>query len=135
MSHPSSIEEAILAAIEAQGEQKIANHAYFNFLKSKLYIPVEKNSLDQEPKVLFLEENDHIFLPVFSDPLYLQEWAGSELHLIDIFELSGIELLKGLGSHVTVAFNPGQTSYKEFNPEEIEKLKTMVVKIQQMLSE
>lgn len=135
MSHPSSIEEAILAAIHAQGEQKIANHAYFNFLKTNLYMPVEKDSIDQEPKVLFLEENDNIFLPVFSEEQYLQEWAGTELHLIDIFQVTGIELLKGLGNNVTVAFNPGQSSYKEFNPEEIEKLKTMVVKIQQMLSD
>ena len=131
---PASIEEVILAAIEAEGEQTIANQAYINFLKSTLYMPVEKDSLEQEPKVLFLEENDHIFLPVFSDEQYLKEWAGSELTLIDIFELTGIELLKGLGENVTVAFNPGSPSYKEFNPEEIDKLKTMVLKIQKLVN-
>jgi len=133
MSMNKKIEDAILAAIKASGEQQTANHAYFNFLKSTLCMPVEKNSLEEEPRVLFLEEHDHIFLPVFSDAKYMEEWAGEEFKQIDIFQLTGIELLKGLGENVIIAFNPGQESYKEFNPEEIEKLKTMVVKIQSLL--
>jgi len=44
-----------------------------------------------------------------------------------------VELLSGLGDDVTVALNPGAPTYKEFNPEEILKLKTMVAKIKGMM--
>jgi hypothetical protein len=133
MSNTKKNEEAILAALQSAGEQQTANHAYFNFLKATLYMPVEKNSPQDDPKVLFLEDGDHIFLPVFSQENYLKDWAGEHYDQIDNFQLTGIDLLKGLGLNVTIAFNPGQESYKEFNPEEIEKLKTMVVKIQNLM--
>ena len=126
------LEKTILQTIAANGDSKLANHAYFTFLKSDVYLPIEKGT-SEEPRVLFLEQNEHVFLPVFSDQQYLSQWAGDEFDKIDLYSLSGIELLKGLGDDVTLAFNPGTPSYKEFNPEEINKLKTMVVKIQSLL--
>ena len=60
-------------------------------------------------------------------------WAADSLAQIDMYELSGVELLSGLGDDITLAFNPGAPTYKEFNPEEILKLKTMVAKIKGMM--
>lgn len=124
-----TLEDAIAKAMAEEGQQSFANQAYFTFLKSAVFMPIEKGSGD-EPRVLFLESNEHVFLPVFSQKPFLVDWAAESISQIDIYELSSIELLAGLGEQVTVALNPGTATYKEFNPEEILKLKTMVTKIQ-----
>lgn len=130
---PEQLEQAIKNAIAADGEQSQATQAYFAFLKGELHLPIEKSQdADAEPKVLFLEQEQHVFLPVFSKQEYLSQWAGDQIHQIDSLALTGVELLKGLGDHVTVALNPGLESYKEFNPDELAKLKTMVLKIQEL---
>lgn len=130
-----TLEQAIESAIAKEGEQTVATQAYMQFLKSQLLMPIENpdNHVDDEPRVLFLETDNQVFLPVFSQLEYLKEWAKDDFDKIGTFQLSGIELLKGLGVNVTVALNPGAPSYKEFNPEEIEKLKTMVMKIQTLM--
>ena len=40
-----------------------------------------------------------------------------------MYELSGVELLSGLGDDITLAFNPGAPTYKEFNPEDFKDFK------------
>jgi hypothetical protein len=127
-----SLEDAISKALAEEGQEGAATKAYFTFLKSALLLPIEKGSGD-EPRVLFLEDQGHVFLPVFSQKEFLIVWAAESLAQIDMYELSGIELLSGLGDDVTIALNPGTPTYKEFNPEEILKLKTMVTKIKGML--
>jgi hypothetical protein len=127
-----TLEQAIISALEQQGEDDTATKAYFAFLKAKHFLPIEKGSGD-DPKVLFLESEDKILLPIFSCPEYLHVWAGEHLAQIDIYELSAVELLSGLGEEVSLVFNPGMSSYKEFNPEEILKLKTMIAKMKSLL--
>lgn len=134
--NPEQFEKTILDAIASDGEQKLATQAYFAFLKSELHLPIEKSEEpNAEPKVLFLEQEQHVFLPVFSKAEYLIEWAGELINQIDRFTITGVELLKGLGDNVTIALNPGLESYKEFNPDEIAKLKTMVLKIQSLVND
>jgi len=130
-----NLDEAIEKALASEGEQSLATQAYMSFLKGQLLLPIEKpiNDDDVEPRVLFLETDAHIFLPVFSQLEHLKHWAQDEYNHIGTFQLSGIELLKGLGENVTLALNPGTPIYKEFNPEEIDKLKTMVMKIQSLM--
>ena len=130
-----TLEQAIENALAKEGEQTLATQAYMQFLKSQLLLPIEHpdNHEDDEPRVLFLETDNHVFLPVFSQLSYMKDWAKEDFAKIGTFQLSGIELLKGLGENVTVALNPGTPSYKEFNPEEIDKLKTMVMKIQSLM--
>lgn len=134
--NPEQFEQAILDAIASDGEQTQATQAYFAFLKSELHLPIEKSEdADAEPRVLFLEQDQHVFLPIFSNLEYLAQWAGDQINQIDQFTLTGVELLKGLGDNVTLALNPGFDSYKEFNPDEIAKLKTMVLKIQNLIKD
>ena len=130
-----TLEQAIENALAHEGEQSLATQAYMQFLKSQLLLPIEHpdNHDDDEPRVLFLETDNQVFLPVFSQLSFIKDWAKEDFEKIGTFQLSGIELLKGLGENVTVALNPGTTSYKEFNPEEIDKLKTMVMKIQSLM--
>jgi hypothetical protein len=126
-------EQAILSALTNPEDSNQVNHAYFKFLKSQVYLPCEPNGDPNDPRVLFLEEEEQIFLPVFSEEDYLKEWAGEDQDKIASFMVTGVELILGLGEKVTLAYNPGQSSYKEFNPEEIIKLKTMVAKIKSLV--
>lgn len=129
-----NLEQAILEALARQGDDDTATKAYFAFLKARHFLPIEKGSGD-DPKVLFLQDNDKVLLPIFSCQEYMHVWAGEHLSQIDIYELSANELLSGLGEEVTLVFNPGMSSYKEFNPEEILKLKTMIAKMKSLLKQ
>ena len=126
-------EQAILTALGNPEDSTQINHAYFKFLKTEVFLPCEPGSDPNDPRVLFLEESEHIFLPIFSEQTYLETWAAEDQDKINFFQVSGLELIMGLGENVTLAFNPGQASYKEFNPEEVTKLKTMVAKIQSLI--
>ncbi|MCE0722410.1 MULTISPECIES: SseB family protein [Legionella] len=120
---------AIKEALDANGNTKEANKAYLEFIKANFIIPVEQNSADDQPKVLFLQEQEHIFLPVFTDMHYLDAWAGDIAQKIQILKLSGVDLLKGLGENVTVCLNIGSEIYKEFNPSETARMRSMVLKL------
>ena len=131
----NELEQAIESALKNPEDSQLSNHAYFKFLKAKIYLPCEPHGDPEDPKVLFLEEQDKIFLVIFSELDYLNKWAGEEAEKISSFHVSGVELIMGLGENVTLALNPGQISYKEFNPEEVNKLKTMVAKIQSLVQD
>lgn len=119
---------AIKEALDAAGNTKEANKAYLEFIKANFIIPVEQHSDDDQPKVLFLQEQEHIFLPVFTEMHYLDAWAGDVADEIKLLKLSGVDLLKGLGENVTVCLNIGSEIYKEFNPSETARMRSMVLK-------
>ncbi len=119
---------AIKEALDAAGNTKEANKAYLEFIKANFIIPVEQHSDDDQPKVLFLQEQEHIFLPVFTEMHYLDAWAGAVADEIKLLKLSGVDLLKGLGENVTVCLNIGSEIYKEFNPSETARMRSMVLK-------
>ncbi|MDI9828848.1 SseB family protein [Legionella pneumophila] len=120
---------AIKEAFESSGSSKEANKVYLEFIKANFIIPIEFNSDDSEPRVLFLEENNHVFLPVFTDMKYLDAWTSEISQHIKLLKLSGVDLLKGLGEKVTVCLDIGSELYKEFNPSEIERMRSMVLKL------
>ncbi|KTD01602.1 SseB family protein [Fluoribacter gormanii] len=120
---------AIKEALEAAGNTKEANKAYLEFIKANFIIPVEQNSSDDQPAVLFLQEGEHIFLPVFTEMHYLDAWANEIAQEIKLLKLSGVDLLKGLGDNVTICLNIGSEIYKEFNPSETARMRSMVLKL------
>ncbi|HHF7372823.1 SseB family protein [Legionella bozemanae] len=120
---------AIKDALDANGNAKEANKAYLEFIKANFIIPVEQNSEDGQPKVLFFQEQEHTFLPVFTEMHYLDAWAGDIANKIKLLKLSGVDLLKGLGENVTVCLNIGSEIYKEFNPSETARMRSMVLKL------
>ncbi|QMT58995.1 MULTISPECIES: SseB family protein [unclassified Legionella] len=120
---------AIKEALDAAGTTKEANKAYLEFIKANFIIPVEQSLNDEQPRVLFLQEQGHIFLPVFTDMSYLDAWAVDIAHEIHLLKLSGVDLLKGLGDQVTLCLNIGTEFYKEFNPSEIARMRSMVLKL------
>ncbi len=125
----NALETAIEKALLAAGNTKDANKAYLEFIKANFIIPVEKNSAEHEPRVLYLEENNHVFLPVFSSMEYFDLWAADISDEIQLLKLSGVDLLKGIGEHVTVSLNIGSKVYKEFNPGELARMRSMILKL------
>lgn len=120
---------AIKEAFESSGNSKEANKVYLEFIKANFIIPIESDSDDDNPKVLFLEDNNNVFLPVFTEMKYLDDWATEITQQIKLLKLSGVDLLKGLGEKVTVCLDIGSELYKEFNPSEIERMRSMVLKL------
>lgn len=120
---------AIKEALAAAGNSKEANKAYLEFIKANFIIPVEQNDANDEPKVLFLQDNEQVFLPVFTEMEYLSHWASEISNNIQLLKLSGVDLLKGLGEQVTVCLDIGTEGYKEFNPAETARMRSMVLKL------
>ena len=125
----NELEQAIEKALITEGNNKEANKAYLEFIKANFIIPIEKNSADGEPRVLYLEESNQVFLPVFTNMEYFDHWAAEIGDAIQLLELSGVDLLKGIGEHVIVSLNIGSKLYKEFNPSELARMRSMVLKL------
>ncbi|WP_133128332.1 SseB family protein [Legionella nagasakiensis] len=125
----NELEKAIAKAFTADGSNKEANKAYLEFIKANFIIPIEKNSDAKEPEVLYLEENGQIFLPVFTNMSFFNQWVYDISDKIQILHLTGVNLLKGLGENVFVSLNIGSDLYKEFNPSELARMRSMVLKL------
>lgn len=131
-NHESSVnalEHAVKKALDTKGSTNDANKAYLEFIKANFLIPIEKNTVEGEPIVLFLEDGDQHFLPVFTDVAHVDAWALDIGDKIQLLTLSGIDLLKGIGEQVTVCLNLGSAAYKEFNPAELARMRSMVLKL------
>lgn len=125
----NELEKAIEHALRTEGSSKEANKAYLEFIKANFIIPVEKHSPDEAPRVLYLQEADQVFLPVFTSMTYFDEWAVDIADSIQLLKLSGVDLLKGIGEQVIVSLNIGSQLYKEFNPSELARMRSMVLKL------
>ena len=125
----NSLELAIKEALISEGSSKEANKAYLEFIKANFIIPIEKNSAENEPTVLYIENAGGFFLPVFSSMDYFNNWAQEIQDSIQLLKLSGVDLLKGIGEQVTVCLNIGTDIYKEFNTAELARMKSMVLKL------
>lgn len=126
----NELEKAIEAALQAEGNQKESNKAYLEFIKANLIIPIEKLlEPNAPPEVLFFEQSNLCFLPVFSNMDFFSRWALDIGSQIDLLKLSGVDLLKGIGEDVVVSLNIGSSLYKEFNIAELNRMKAMVLKI------
>ncbi|MGQ3891620.1 SseB family protein [Legionella sp. CNM-4043-24] len=124
----TALEKAIKNALDLSGSTAEANKAYLEFIKANFIIPVDINSDPNDPEVLYLQEQGQTFLPVFTDMKHLDNWAHDISDKIRILRLSGVDLLKGMGEHVSVCLNIGSPVYKEFNPSELARMRSMVIK-------
>ncbi|OCH97815.1 Fe-S center protein [Legionella jamestowniensis] len=125
----NELEHAIKNAYDSLGGNNESNKAYLEFIKANFIIPIDKNSNPDLPEVLYLEEKGQVFLPVFTNKGYLDQWAQEIRNEIHVLHLSGVDLLKGIGDNVTVCLNIGSSLYKEFNPAELARMRSMVLKL------
>lgn len=128
-SMSTMLEQAVETALKSQGDNQHANKAYLEFIKANFIIPIEKSSTTDSPKVLYLQENDQTFLAVFTEMTYLDKWAIDIREQIDLLKLSGVDLLKGVGENIHICLNIGGEGYKEFNPAEIARMRSIVIKL------
>lgn len=124
-----AIELAIQEALAASGKTKEANKAYLEFIKANFFIPLENNTSLENPQVLFLQDSNGTFLPVFSNKEWFDAWVSEIRSEVQVLTLTGVDLLKGIGDDVTVCLNIGSPVYKAFNPSEIARMRSMVLKI------
>ncbi|KTD33158.1 putative Fe-S center protein [Legionella nautarum] len=125
----NALELAIKNALNTEGNNKEANKAYLEFIKANFIIPIDKNSTEEQPEVLYLEEGGLYYLPVFTNMLCFDNWAKEITEEVLLLKLSGVDLLKGIGENVHVCLNIGSEIYKEFNPAELGRMKSMVLKL------
>ena len=133
MSDKTDLDTLIEAAFISQGATGDVNKVYLGLLKTDLFVPVQIHhdaGPEDEPYTpLFSTEGDFIFMAAFDSAERLKQWAGEEASNIDYASMKGRDLIAGVGNNVFLALNPGFSFYKEFSPEEIQRLKTIVTKI------
>lgn len=127
----SNIDTLIKNAYESQGATADVNKVYLEFIKSELYIPAELNENDSEEpfKPLFSIADEYVFMVAFDDYDRLIKWAGENAVETDYVCIKGRDLISGIGENVFLALNPSFEFYKEFSPEEIQRIKTIVSRI------
>lgn len=129
----TELDTLIEAAFNSEGATADVNKVYLTLLKTELWVPVELHPNapnDAEAYTpLFSVEDDFIFMAAFDCVEKFQLWAGEEFSNIDYVTLKGRDVIAGIGDKVFLALNPGYLYYKEFSPEEIQRLKMIVNKI------
>jgi len=127
----TELDELLTKAIDSQGDTVAVNPFYAAFLRTPLYMPTNKNwqPTEQKPfQPLMAEVNGKIFLLVFDTLSRLQVWAGDDQEYINHVEILGRDLIDALGNEVYLGLNYATSYYKEFAPDEITRLKTVVAK-------
>jgi hypothetical protein len=120
-------------------DMALVNKFYSAFLRSTLFVPVHKLSDEEQQHIEDLGES---FLPLImhvdNDPFMLtfdtyerlKNWAEGYQEEIAYVQYTGRNIVQGLGATVYLGLNYGSTYYKEFAPDEIQRLKIVVSKTQ-----
>ncbi len=133
----TDLDKAISAAFTSEGKQDDVNKVYLLLLRTLLFVPVskEKKPTQDEPfSPLFAAIDDKYYMLAFDTLERLTSWAGEHMNEMAYVELSGHDLVKGIGEQVYFSLNLGSDFYKEFLPDEIKRLKTIAAKIEQFKS-
>ena len=139
----TELDQLIAAAYASEGKQDDVNKVYLTLLRSSLFVPVEKAAEnapvvdpvadnEEEPfKPLFAKIDDNYFLLAFDSVERLVAWAGDEASQVDYVELTGRDVIAGINEQVFFCLNVGTPFYKEFSPEEVMRMKSIVSRIDQ----
>lgn len=131
----TELDKAIAAAFASEGKQDDVNRVYLLLLRSLLFVPVAKEKklgTDEPFSPLFANIEGRFYLLAFDALDRLRTWAGEHINDMDYVELSGHDFIKGISDQACFSLNIGSPYYKEFLPDEIKRLKTIVSKIEQM---
>ncbi len=131
--------DKLLAAIYSNPtDQAVVNKFYLCILRSYLYVPTNKefSASEVEPyQPLIVEDNQQYFMLAFDSLERLQIWAGENIYDISRVILRGRDLLKCIGENVHLCLNFGTAYYKEFSPQEVLHLKTVIAKTEILAKE
>lgn len=130
----TTLKQTLIDTFNHPDDVSKAKKSHAIFLRESLVLPVEKAEADQsDPIPLYIQEDNAYFLPVFSEKSYYDIWAGNDLTHTDLLHLTGNELVKGCGENVYICLDIGQRHYKQFSPEEVNRLKMVVSKLDSLL--
>lgn len=122
------LEKAIAAAYQSQGKQEDVVKVHTLMLRTRFLLPIQKNSPEDNPQALFYSEKGQNFVPVFDDIETYTRWAGDSIDSMTFIEIAGYDLVKGLSDDAFLCVNIGGACYKEFAPDEVARLKSIVKK-------
>ncbi len=133
----TELDKALAAAYASEGKQDDVNKVYLMLLRSTLFLPVQKGytqtSEEEEPfKPLFAKIDGNYILLVFDTLERLTAWAGDQIDQVNYVEVSGRDIVAGINEQVFLYLNYGSEIYKEFTPDEIKRVKTIVSRIDQL---
>ena len=127
------LDHLLKTAYTTEGSTDSVNKFYVALFRTNLYMPVMLHPEKEEPFTpLYINQDEHFFIPVFDTLERLQTWAAEQHDKIDHVEITGEAVLRGLGSKAYLCLNIGTPYYKEFSPEEIARLKLMIVKMDKL---
>jgi hypothetical protein len=131
----TDLDKAISAAFASEGKQDDVNKVYLLLLRTVLFVPVSKDkkpNTDELFEPLFTKIDERYYMLAFDTAERLSDWAGEHMDAMAYVELSGQDLIKGINDQACFSLNVGTPFYKEFLPDEIKRLKTIVSRIEQM---
>ena len=131
----TKLDKLIATAYASNGKQADVNKVYLGLLQTLLLLPVQKEyiSAPEEPFApLFAKIEGQHYMLIFDTLERLQAWAGEQIDQINYVEISGHDLIAGIHDSVFLCLNLGSEFYKEFPPEEVKRLKTIVARIGQI---
>jgi hypothetical protein len=132
----TELDQVIANAFASTGKQEDVNKVYLALIKATLFLPVQKDYQIENPdepfKPLFARIDDQHFMLVFDTIDRLTAWAGDQLEQINYIEISGRDVIAGIQDQVYLCVNYGTDYYKEFSPDEVQRLKMIVSRIDQM---
>jgi hypothetical protein len=126
----------VAAAFNSQGQTAEVNKVYLTLLRSLLFIPVQKEESPPpgaEPfSPLFAKVDGNYFILAFDTFNRLTAWASDQWDNMGYVKLSGRDLIVGMNEQVYLCLNLGTDYYKEFSPDEIQRLKMLAARIDQL---
>lgn len=128
----SELITSIEDAYQNPDNEAAVNKAHRLFLGHEFILPVEKESSQSEPLALFFSEGENHFLPIFSEDKLFFDWAGDSISNMSWLHITGKDLILGTGQNAYLCLDVGHTHYKEFSPNEITKLKQVVLKLERI---
>jgi hypothetical protein len=133
----SQLDDLIAKAYASEGKQEDVNKVYLALLQTMLFVPVEKTELEltdlDEPfRPLFAKFEDKYFMLAFDSEERLSTWAGEEAGSMGYVEISGRDVIAGMGEEVFLGLNVGSDFYKQFSSDEVKQLKKIVARIDEM---
>ena len=136
MTQPETLlDEAIASAYTQGGEREAANRVWLALLKTPLYLAVDALA-PRDPNISFQPliamVGEYCFLAAFDSEARFLAWAGEHAKDIQHVQLSGRDLLAGIGDNVFLALNPGTPFYKEISPDEMKHLKKIIARVDQL---
>jgi hypothetical protein len=131
----TELDRVIAIAFASEGKQEDVNKVYLTLLNTQLIVPVKKGPSrnEEEPFApLFAKLDEKYFLIAFDNVERLSAWAGNHLNEISYVELSGRDFIAGMSDQVYFCLNLGTDYYKEFSPGEVQQLKKIVMRVDQL---